>query len=232
MIIDKTKTMTQGKNICNQLKAVRRSIAEENDIQLETEECTYTGECRGTCPKCESEVRLLENALTERIRLGKMATVAGLALGLAATAQAQAPVANPTDKKPRQEVSIKANCVTLRGLVRDEKTQEEIPFCRIHLVGINKAVDIDTVMNNGIRGDFALQVPKGEYTVYIQHVGYKNHVQQMTINKDTNLGVVHLEQAYVQTYMLGGCEVIPLSMTPAGHEEYFQGVFGTDIIVR
>ena len=66
-------------------KEVRKSIAEENDIPLEIEECTFKGECRGTCPRCEAEVRYLENALADRLRLGKVATVAGLALGLAAT---------------------------------------------------------------------------------------------------------------------------------------------------
>ena len=70
--------MTRGKNICNQLKAVRRSIAEENGIPLEIPECTYKGPCRGTCPRCEAEVRFLENALADRIRLGKVATVAGI----------------------------------------------------------------------------------------------------------------------------------------------------------
>ena len=82
-----------GKNICHQLKNVRRSIAEENGIPLEIEECTYNGECSGTCPKCEAEVRYLESELAKRISLGKAATIAGLAVGLAAgTAQAQAPV--------------------------------------------------------------------------------------------------------------------------------------------
>ena len=75
--------MTRGRNICNQLKAVRKSIAEENDIPLEIKECSYKGECRGTCPRCEAEVRYLENALADRLRMGKVATVAGVALGLA-----------------------------------------------------------------------------------------------------------------------------------------------------
>lgn len=75
--------MNRGKYICKELKAVRRKIAEENDIPLEIKECTYQGPCRGTCPRCEAEVRFLENELAKRIRLGKVATVAGLALGLA-----------------------------------------------------------------------------------------------------------------------------------------------------
>ena len=76
--------MSRGKNICKHLKEVRKRIAEENDIPLEIKECTYKGECRGTCPRCEAEVRYLENALANRIRLGKVATIAGLTLGLSA----------------------------------------------------------------------------------------------------------------------------------------------------
>ncbi len=82
--------MNHGKNICKQLKEVRRRIALENDIPLEIEECTYTGECSGTCPRCEAEVQYLEKSLAERISLGKVATVAGLALGLAAPGAATA----------------------------------------------------------------------------------------------------------------------------------------------
>ena len=59
--------MNRGKNICKHLKEIRKRIAEENDIPLEIKECTYKGECRGTCPRCEAEVRYLENALANRI---------------------------------------------------------------------------------------------------------------------------------------------------------------------
>ena len=76
--------MTHGKNICKQLKEVRKRIAEENNIPLEIEECTYKGECRGTCPRCEAEVRYLENALADRQSLGKVVRVAGVALALMA----------------------------------------------------------------------------------------------------------------------------------------------------
>lgn len=82
--------MSHGKDICKELKAVRRSIAEENGIALEMPECTYQGPCRGTCPRCESEVRFLEDALAERLRMGRTAKVAGIALALASTAAAGA----------------------------------------------------------------------------------------------------------------------------------------------
>ena len=77
------KPSNRGKNICKELKSIRKRIAEENDIPLEIKECTYEGPCRGTCPRCEAEVRYLENALASKLQWGKVATVAGLALGLA-----------------------------------------------------------------------------------------------------------------------------------------------------
>lgn len=66
----------KGKQICNYLKEVRRRVAEENDIRLEQHECTFKGECSGTCPRCEAEVRYLEAELGKRMRLGKAASVA------------------------------------------------------------------------------------------------------------------------------------------------------------
>ncbi len=75
---------SRGKKICGYLKGIRRKIAEENDIKLDIPECTYEGECRGTCPRCEWEVQYLEKTLFERMKLGKIATISGLALGLSA----------------------------------------------------------------------------------------------------------------------------------------------------
>lgn len=98
------KDMTRGKNICKQLKAVRRRIAEENDIPLEIKECTYQGPCRGTCSRCEAEVQYLENELEKRIRLGKAATVAGLAVTLAACTNNGAPSQDPNDILVGEEV--------------------------------------------------------------------------------------------------------------------------------
>ncbi|MBP5190334.1 MAG: energy transducer TonB [Bacteroidales bacterium] len=83
--------MSRGKKICNQLKAVRQQIADENGIPFTVEECSHEGDCRGTCPRCEAEVRYLEQALTSRITKGRTATVAGLTLSLAACGGAGEP---------------------------------------------------------------------------------------------------------------------------------------------
>ncbi len=72
----------KGKNRCKILKDIRKRIALENDIEYITTECKYKGDCLGTCPKCESEVRYLESELEKRRNAGYKVTVAGLAVGL------------------------------------------------------------------------------------------------------------------------------------------------------
>ena len=75
---------SNGKNICKELKAIRKRVADENQIPLEQHECTYDGPCNGTCPRCEAEVRYLEAELHRRMTLGKAAAVAGVAVSLTA----------------------------------------------------------------------------------------------------------------------------------------------------
>ena len=75
----------QGKKKCKLLREIRQKIANENDIPLVTEECRYKGDCKGTCPKCESELRYLEQQLEKRRALSKKVTVSAMALGLAAS---------------------------------------------------------------------------------------------------------------------------------------------------
>ena len=74
--------MTRGKHICGILKDIRRKIAEANDIEFKTSECQFTGECKGTCPKCEAEIRYLENELRARRRMGKAVAIAGISASL------------------------------------------------------------------------------------------------------------------------------------------------------
>ncbi len=122
--------MNPGKNICNELKAVRKRIAEENDIPLEIEECSYKGQCSGTCPKCESEVRYLEQALTERMRMGKVATIAGLALGLSALNNANAQVvktADPPDTSEAKEPLLVGEVMANDNIFPVPEVEAEFP---------------------------------------------------------------------------------------------------------
>ena len=76
--------MKRGKKICNALRDVRRQIALANDIPYETTDCHHEGECLGTCPKCEQEVRYIENQLSLRRAAGKAVSLVGLSLGISA----------------------------------------------------------------------------------------------------------------------------------------------------
>ena len=78
--------MERGKQVCKILKDIRKQIAEENDIEFITSECQHKGDCAGTCPKCEAELRYLESQLARRSAAGFPARLAGIALGLAAVA--------------------------------------------------------------------------------------------------------------------------------------------------
>lgn len=74
--------MKRGKLICNTLRAIRLDIARTNGITYAPRECHHEGDCSGTCPACESEMRYLEQEIARRRSLGKTALVAGVSLGL------------------------------------------------------------------------------------------------------------------------------------------------------
>lgn len=80
--------MERGKQICKILKDIRRQIADENGIEFITSECSHKGDCAGTCPKCEAEVRYLESQLARRRVAGRATRLVGVSLGLAAVAPA------------------------------------------------------------------------------------------------------------------------------------------------
>ena len=92
--------MAKGKQTCKILKEIRKQIAAENDIELITSECTYKGDCLGTCPKCEEEVRYLERELEKRQRLGKVAVFAGMSLGTMFAATSCDTTQSMTEKEP------------------------------------------------------------------------------------------------------------------------------------
>ncbi len=72
-----------GKEKCRILKEIRAEIAKANDIEWVVSECKHQGNCKGTCPKCEQEVRELEAALARREALGKTVAVVGISASIA-----------------------------------------------------------------------------------------------------------------------------------------------------
>jgi TonB family protein len=112
--------MAKGKQTCKILKEIRKQIAAENDIEFVTSECTYKGDCKGTCPKCEAEVRYLERELEKRQRMGKAAVFAGMSLGtLFAATSCDHPIPQPTDTLRMDTIEKAAEDVEIFGMVEE-----------------------------------------------------------------------------------------------------------------
>ncbi len=82
----------KGKEKCKALKEIRMQIATTNDIPFAVSECTHQGDCRGTCPKCESELKYLERELAIRQGLGKAVAVVGISVGACSALTACSPM--------------------------------------------------------------------------------------------------------------------------------------------
>lgn len=61
-LINSVKAPSQrpdGKEICKQLRAIRKEFAKLNGIDYNFKECTYNGPCAGTCIACDNEANEL-----------------------------------------------------------------------------------------------------------------------------------------------------------------------------
>ena len=173
--------MAKGKSTCKLLKSIRQQIADANGISYRPKECQHKGDCAGTCPACEEEIRYLERELKARKGNGFGMKVAGIAAGICATvmpmtAAAQAvksdSTANPpvqtTKKAPIKVVDLSDSCaspVVVRGMVIDEENKEPVIGAAVFIDGTRKGIATD------IDGQFALKVPS-DTSLVISSIGY------------------------------------------------------------
>ncbi len=75
--------MKKGKEICKQLKQIRLKIARANGIKYSPRECHHEGDCAGTCPACDSELRYLEHEISRKSPSMRKVAVVGISMGLA-----------------------------------------------------------------------------------------------------------------------------------------------------
>lgn len=69
--------MNKHRKKCEHLKEIRKNVAKAIGVELNQSECTFEGDCKGTCPKCRQEEQKLSKAL-----LAGSAVAAGMALML------------------------------------------------------------------------------------------------------------------------------------------------------
>lgn len=58
--------MNQGKQKCEILRRIRMDIAKRYGLRYNPSECTHEGDCSGTCPKCDAELKDLQRQLESR----------------------------------------------------------------------------------------------------------------------------------------------------------------------
>ena len=218
--------MDKGRAICKVLKDVRQKIANENGISYQPKECHHMGDCAGTCPVCEEEIRYLEHELKARKGNGFGMKVAGIAAGICATvipmtAAAQAvksdSTANPpvqtTKKAPIKVVDLSDSCaspVVVRGMVIGGDDKEPLIGASVVIDGTNKGVATN------IDGLFVLKLPS-ETSLVISYIGYKTkkvHVSSL-LHSDNN--VIVLEDS--REPMLDGIVAIATRPTCKGENK-------------
>ncbi|WP_449020839.1 carboxypeptidase-like regulatory domain-containing protein [Prevotella jejuni] len=195
--------MAKGKSTCKLLKSIRQQIADANGISYRPIECHHKGDCAGTCPACEEEIRYLERELKARKGNGFGMKVAGIAAGICATvmpmtaaAQAVKPdsTANPpvqtTKKAPIKVVDLSDSCaspVIVRGMVIDAENKEPVIGAAVFIDGTNKGIATD------IDGQFALKVPS-DTSLVISSIGYYSKKVRVSSLLSSDNNVIMLEK--------------------------------------
>ena len=137
------------------MENVRKEIAESNGIVYLTSECTFEGECRGTCPKCDAEIRYLDNELQEKAVRGEKITLAGLSLS---TFEQTVDTNNSADTQLSDIIDSTNECIPTMGIVPFEnKWYDETYICRLLDMSID-VLDLSVRTNTCLKRD-------GIYTV-------------------------------------------------------------------
>ena len=195
--------MTKGRSTCKLLKSIRQQIADANGISYRPKECQHKGDCAGTCPACEEEIRYLERELKARKGNGFGMKVAGIAAGICATvmpmtaaAQGVKPdsTANPpvqtAKKAPIKVVDLSDGCaspVVVRGMVIDAEDKEPVIGASVVIDGTNKGIATN------VDGQFALKVPSDTLLV-ISYIGCKDKKVRVSSLLSSDNNVIMLER--------------------------------------
>ena len=224
--------MTKGRSTCKLLKDIRQQIADANGISYRPKECQHKGDCAGTCPACEEEIRYLERELKARKGNGFGMKVAGIAAGICATvmpmtaaAQAVKPdsTANPpvqtTKKAPIKVVDLSDSCaspVVVRGMVIDAEDKEPVIGASVVIDGTDKGIATN------VDGQFALKVPS-DTSLVISYIGCKDKKVRVSslLSSDNNVIILEVSNLSGISCIAGGVvTVVPNYDDVYGHMTY------------
>ena len=224
--------MTKGRSTCKLLKSIRQQIADANGISYQPKECQHKGDCAGTCPACEEEIRYLERELKARKGNGFGMKVAGIAAGICATvmpmtAAAQAvksdSTANPpvqtTKKAPIKVVDLSDSCasaVVVRGMVIDAEDKEPVIGASVVIDGTDKGIATN------VDGQFALKVPS-DTALVISYIGCKDKKVRVSslLSSDNNVIMLEEDEAIDFSGIAGGVVTVSPNYDDVyGHRTY------------
>ena len=204
--------MAKGKSTCKLLKDIRQQIADANGISYQPKECHHMGDCAGTCPACEEEIRYLERELKARKGNGFGMKVAGIAAGICATVMPMTIAAQnvksdstsnlpvrTTKKDSVKVVDLSDGCaspVVVRGMVIGSDDKEPLIGAFILIEGTTKGVATN------IDGLFALKLPP-DTSLVVSFIGYKQKTVSVSSLLRSDNNVIVLE-AYDVSVIVGG----------------------------
>lgn len=168
--------MARGKQTCKILKEIRRQIAEANGIEFATSECRYKGDCLGTCPKCEAEVRYLEQQLRARSIAGKAVALAGISaasLAMLMPISAEAQTQQECQTFMKGSIPAATDTITVKGIVLSGDTLPDGGISKEPLIGAtisNNRTALGAITN--LDGHFELAACIGD-TLKVEYVGYE-----------------------------------------------------------
>ena len=221
--------MTKGKSTCKLLKDIRQQIADANGISYQPKECHHKGDCAGTCPACEEEIRYLEHELKARKGNGFGMKVAGIAAGICATVMPMTAAAQNVNSKSTSNLPVRtsqkdtvkivdcsngnAAAAVVRGMVIDSDNNEPLIGAFILIEGTNKGVATN------IDGLFALKLPP-DTSLVVSFIGYKQKTISVSSLLRSDNNVIVLE-AYDVSVIVGGIgSVSPNYDDVYGHRTY------------
>ena len=223
--------MVKGKSTCKLLKDIRQQIADVNGISYQPKECHHKGDCAGTCPACEEEIRYLERELKARKGNGFGMKVAGIAAGICATvmpmtAAAQGVKPDSTSNLPVRTakkgdvkvVDLSEGCalpVVVRGMVIGGDDKEPLIGASIVIDGTKKG-DV-----TNIDGQFALKVPS-DTSLVISYIGCKDKKVRVSslLHSDNNVIVLEVSDLSGLSCIAGGLVTVVNYDDVYGHRTY------------
>lgn len=69
--------MEPGKLKCKLLRSIREHFARINNIEYVPAECHHKGDCKGTCPACDAELKYLEDCIQQKMKKGETVVYMG-----------------------------------------------------------------------------------------------------------------------------------------------------------